>query len=121
MHFGFPFAILARNPCWGKKYAKNNDCANGIFDCQQNINVINHVYINGGTFIDAPPFPVKLYGRIINHILRICPVLLRYELTGYTLTCGLCVTLNRFLFGRRLLQPTNLQLLCLRFHRCGGK
>ena len=38
------------------------------------------------------PPTIVLSAWIINHILRICPVLLRCELTGYISPCGLCVT-----------------------------
>jgi len=66
--------------------------------------------------------PRYIYSRVnLYHILPICPVLLQCELTGYILPYGLCVTWTRFLSGRRLLQPPNLQLWCLRFRHCGGK
>lgn len=53
--------------------------------------------------------PPSLFVVIINHILRICPVLLRYELTGYILPYGLCVTLSPFLFALRLLRRPSLR------------
>ena len=45
-------------------------------------------YKSGGVF--CPPY--TLFTHIINRILPICPVLLRYEPIGCILPCGRCVT-----------------------------
>lgn len=82
---GFPLPFWRAIHDGAKITPNNNNTHIAYLPTSKNISqstdiAVHTLYDKGALFMRPPVFSLFISDRIINHILRLCPVLLRYEL-----------------------------------------